>query len=376
MNSSGPKRKQHIVVGISGGVDSAVTALQLAKAGHHLQAVFMQNWQAAPDDPHCTASQDLSDARAVCDQIGIPLQVVDFSKQYWDLVFQRCLDDFAAGFTPNPDILCNSEIKFNYFLQHALDKGADYIATGHYAQCKANADSYELHRGLDNSKDQSYFLHALNPQQLSKAIFPLGEIEKKQVREIAYNAKLINATKSDSTGICFIGERKFKPFLEEYLLAKPGIIEDENGTQVGKHDGLMFYTLGQRKGLLIGGCKGYAELPWYVIEKRQQDNVLVVGQGHQNPKLLSTTLTTKNMHWIKGEPPTEKWPLKCTAQIRYRQKEAECTITPITGENTTTCYRVNFSEPQWAITPGQSIVIYQKTNCLGGAAIASTEKAK
>jgi tRNA-uridine 2-sulfurtransferase len=372
MNSSAPKCKQHIVVGISGGVDSAVTALQLAKQGHHLQGIFMQNWQAAPDDPHCTASQDLSDARAICDQIGIPLQVVDFSKQYWDLVFQRCLDDFAAGFTPNPDILCNSEIKFNCFLQHAIDNGADYIATGHYAQCKLINDSYELHRGVDNSKDQSYFLHALNQQQLSKAIFPLGEIEKKQVREIALKANLANAKKADSTGICFIGERRFKPFLAEYLLAKPGVIEDEHGKAIGKHDGLMFYTLGQRKGLQIGGCKGYAELPWYVIEKRQQDNILVVGQGHQHPKLLSTSLITQNMHWIKGKAATDKWPLKCKAQIRYRQKAAECNISPITNNNADGCYLVEFTEPQWAITPGQSVVIYLEDACLGGAIINHT----
>lgn len=366
MNSQ--SRKKHIVVGISGGVDSAVTALKLANQGHHLQAVFMQNWQSDNNDPYCSAEQDLSDAKSVCDQIGIPLKVVNFSKQYWDLVFQRCLDDFAQGFTPNPDILCNSEIKFSCFMQHAFELGAEYIATGHYVRSSHEEKHYQLLRGLDPSKDQSYFLYALNQAQLKHSIFPLGNIKKSQVREIAHKAKLTNSNKADSTGICFIGERRFKPFLAEYMLAKPGRIEDEHGNHIGSHDGLMFYTLGQRKGLQIGGCKGYQELPWYVINKKQQDNILIVGQGHQHPQLLSKKLITKKMHWIKGEAATKTWPLQCMAQIRYRQKPAICTITPT--ENG--CYQVDFNEAQWAITPGQSIVIYQETVCLGGAIIAES----
>ena len=354
------------MVGLSGGVDSAVTALQMVQAGHEVQGLFMQNWRPRADDPYCTAEQDLTDARAVCDVLGIPLQVVDFSQQYLDRVFQRCLDDFAAGFTPNPDILCNREIKFSCMLQHARSLGGDYLATGHYAQ-HAQRDGQELLcRGVDLSKDQSYFLAALDQQQLAPALFPLGNLHKSAVRRLALEAGLPNAQKPDSTGICFIGERRFKPFLAEYILAQPGRIEDETGHVMGQHDGLMFYTLGQRKGLGIGGRSGAAELPWFVLEKRLSDNVLVVGQGREHPKLLRHSLRCANVHWIAGQPALRSdQRLHCQGQIRYRQAAVACQLWQIADD----AWQVEFAEAQWAITPGQIVVFYADDTCLGSATI-------
>lgn len=354
-----------VIVGLSGGVDSAVAALLLQQQGYAVEGLFMRNWEADDNDPYCTAHQDLSDARAVCDRLGIPLHTVNFSQQYWDNVFQHFLNEYAAGRTPNPDILCNKEIKFKAFLDHALQLGADYIATGHYARCYQRDKYYQLGKSVDVNKDQTYFLYTLGPAQLERSLFPIGELTKPQVRVLAKTIGFSNYAKKDSTGICFIGERKFKQFLQEYLLPKPGVITTTEGEVVGRHDGLMFYTLGQRKGLKIGGQKYKAEAPWYVVEKDLAHNVLLVAQQHDHPCLLATTLICDQTHWIAGHAPT--LPLQCTAKTRYRQFEQPCTVVALDE----TRYQVIFAEPQWAMTPGQSVVFYQQAFCLGGGVIQS-----
>lgn len=354
---------QKVVVGISGGVDSAVSALLLKQQGYQVSGVFMQNWNAERDDPHCTAEQDLSDARAVCDQIGIPLHTVNFAREYWDRVFQHCLDAFAAGRTPNPDIWCNREIKFSVFLDYALALGADKLATGHYAQIRQDNGIYQLCRGIDDNKDQTYFLYTLNQYQLTHSLFPLGNLHKTRVREIAQQHNLSNAGKKDSTGICFIGERKFKPFLQEFLLAQPGDIESEDGKILGKHDGVIFYTLGQRKGLKLGSCESSEETAWYVIDKDVRRNILIVGQGHNHPRLYSRHVICSQPHWVGEQEPTEGF--RCTAKNRYRQPDQACHIKPLSKDR----LAVEFETPQRAVTPGQSIVFYQNAVCLGGATI-------
>ncbi len=356
--------KLKIAVGISGGVDSAVTALLLKQQGHEVSGIFMQNWEADRDDPNCTSEQDLSDARAVCDQIGIPLTTVNFSKQYWEQVFQYCLDEFALGRTPNPDIWCNREIKFNVFLKHALDLGADKLATGHYARISDN-ESFKLLRGLDSNKDQTYFLYTLNQMQLSHSIFPVGEMHKPDVRKFAEQHGLINSAKKDSTGICFIGERDFKVFLKEFLLAQPGDIETPNGKKVGRHDGVIYYTLGQRKGLNIGGLQDHSEQAWYVLDKDVKRNALIVGQGHDHPLLFSNKIICNNMHWVSETAPNV--PITLGSKMRYRQPDQVCTLTKIDNEN----YQVEYEVPQRANTPGQSVVFYQDEVCLGGGTIDS-----
>ncbi len=358
------KDKQKIVVGLSGGVDSAVTALLLKEQGHEVTGIFMRNWESENDDPHCTAEQDLSDARAICDQIDIPLQTVNFAQEYWDNVFQYCLDEFAAGRTPNPDIWCNREIKFNVFLQYALSQGADYLATGHYACIEKSNNLFQLLRGADTNKDQSYFLYTLGQKQLAHSLFPLGNMEKTTVREVAEKNNLVNYAKKDSTGICFIGERKFKEFLSEFILAQPGNMETPDGKVIGKHDGVMFYTLGQRKGLNIGGIKDASEEAWYVLKKDVKRNVLIVGQGHDHPLLFSTQLNCKELHWVAGSAPNIK---QCSAKTRYRQSDQACAITPI-GEDE---FSVEFAQAQRAVTPGQSIVFYDNDICLGGGIITN-----
>jgi tRNA-uridine 2-sulfurtransferase len=355
--------KKHIVVGLSGGVDSSVAAWLLKKQGHQVTGVFMQNWMADVDDPHCSAQQDLSDARTVCDKLGIPLRTINFAKAYWDNVFQHFLDELSAGRTPNPDILCNQEIKFKAFLNYALELGADFIATGHYAQTYRHHDNIYLQRGVDVTKDQTYFLHRLNSHQLSHSWFPIGQLEKQAVRAIAQDVGFVTAAKKDSTGICFIGERRFKEFLAEYLLAQPGNIETDKGDIIGKHNGLMFYTLGQRQGLGIGGHKKYSEAPWYVLVKDIKRNTLIVGQDSTHPLLMKTSLICDQVNWIATSPTL---PLQCTAKIRYRQEDQSCIIS-----QTETGFRVDFAEPQRAITPGQSVVFYQQNLCLGGGVIQS-----
>ncbi|HEX2548814.1 MAG TPA: tRNA 2-thiouridine(34) synthase MnmA, partial [Gammaproteobacteria bacterium] len=283
---------KHIIVGMSGGVDSSVTALLLKNAGHHVEGVFMKNWEEESDYP-CPASADMKDAKAVCDKLNIEFHTVNFAPEYWAHVFSHFLDEYKKGRTPNPDILCNKEIKFKAFLNYARQRGADFIATGHYARINAQ---HQLLKGVDQNKDQSYFLYALNQTQLSQSIFPLGELEKNKVRQIAKDANFINHSKKDSTGICFIGERKFKNFLNDFLPAKPGPIETDAGKVMGLHDGLMFYTLGQRQGLKIGGQKDADETPWYVVHKNVKDNILIVAQGNNHPLLFRHELYVKNIH--------------------------------------------------------------------------------
>jgi tRNA-uridine 2-sulfurtransferase len=352
-----------IIVGMSGGVDSSVTALLLQQQGYQVQGVFMQNWEEdLSGDPFCSTSQDLKDVEAVCSLLNIPFHTVHFAQEYWNRVFQHFLDEYAAGRTPNPDILCNQEIKFKAFLDYAMAQGADYIATGHYARIHGDKDQFYLLKGRDLSKDQSYFLYTLQQSQLARSLFPLGELTKPDVRQLARDAGLVNHAKKDSTGICFIGERKFRNFLSEYLLARPGAIETLDGEVLGKHDGLMFYTLGQRQGLGIGGRRQAQPAPWYVIDKDRARNVLVVGQSHDHPKLLNRFLQCRQLKWVGGSPP--QFPLHCAAKTRYRQLEAACVVREL-GDN---C-EVEFDQPQWAITPGQSVVFYQNEICLGGGVI-------
>lgn len=363
--SSMANSKQKIIVGISGGVDSAVTALLQKQQGHEVAGIFMQNWEAGQDDPFCTAEQDLSDARAIADQIGIPLYTVNFAREYWDHVFQHCLDEFAAGRTPNPDIFCNREIKFKVFLEHALTLGAEKLATGHYARIAYDENNgYQLLRGLDPSKDQAYFLQSLNQYQLQHSLFPIGGLLKSNVRKIAEQYGLINYAKKDSTGICFIGEREFKTFLQEFILAQPGDIETIDGKKLGKHDGIMFYTLGQRKGLNIGGVQNLDEKPWYVLQKEIKRNVLIVGQGYDHPLLYSRYLTCHQAHWVSGSAPST--PKLYMAKTRHLQPDQPCMLTKIDDQQ----FRVEFENPLRAITPGQCIAFYQGEICLGGATIS------
>lgn len=374
-----------IVMGMSGGVDSSVAAKLLVEQGHKLIGVFMQNWQADNDDPHCSAEQDLTDARSVCDKLGIPLKTVSFAKEYWDRVFQYFLDEYSAGRTPNPDILCNKEIKFKAFLDYALELGADAIATGHYARIGKSGDSLQLLRGLDHNKDQSYFLYTLGQRALKHALFPIGEMEKPEVRRIAEEAGFINSNKKDSTGICFIGERKFKSFLNEYLLAQPGNIETTDGDVIGSHQGLMFYTLGQRQGLQLGGLKNYKEAPWYVLDKDISRNVLIAGQDHDHPLLMKKSLVCDQLHWVSGTAPEDNTEL--TAKVRYRHTDQECVVRDFSGSRIfekvlpsnvipdkparsgTRMTEVEFKQAQRAITPGQSVVFYKDEVCLGGGII-------
>lgn len=351
-----------VIVGMSGGVDSSVAAFLLKQQGYNVEGLFMKNWEDH-NDPHCSATQDLADAKAVCDRLNIPLHTVNFSTTYWDRVFQYFLDEYHAGRTPNPDILCNKEIKFKAFLDYALQQGADYIATGHYARKKTDADGVYLLKGKDREKDQTYFLYAIGRPALEKSLFPIGDYPKSEVRAIAEAQGFITHNKKDSTGICFIGERKFKNFLSEYLLYQPGEIHSTQGEVIGKHDGLMFYTLGQRQGLQIGGKKNHSEAPWYVVGKNIPNNVLIVAQSNDHPLLFSQGLICSQLHWFSDEKPEAGF--SCTAKIRYRQMDQHCIIAP-QNENE---YIVMFIDRQRAVTPGQSIVFYQNNICLGGAII-------
>lgn len=357
------KNKKKVIVGLSGGVDSSVTAYLLQQQGYKVAGIFMQNWQSENDDPHCLAEQDLSDARAVCEHLSIPFHLVNFAKDYWGQVFQYCLDEFAASRTPNPDIWCNKYIKFKALLDHALELGADYLATGHYVQKSENDGQYQLLKGQDPNKEQSYFLYTLGQHELKHSLFPIGALAKTEVRAIAEKIGLHNHAKKDSTGICFIGERPFKQFLNEFLLSKPGPMKTPEGKVLGQHDGLMFYTLGQRKGLNLGGQKECEQNPWYVVNKDVANNTLIVAQGHDHPLLYQSNLTCAQLHWVTDRTP--KFPLACHAKTRYRQADQACTIEKVNDDQ----LLVQFNQPQRAITPGQSVVFYQDDYCLGGGTI-------
>ena len=353
-----------VICGMSGGVDSSVSAFILQQQGYQVEGLFMKNWEEDDDTDYCTAAADLADAQAVCDKLGIKLHKINFAAEYWDNVFEHFLNEYKAGRTPNPDILCNKEIKFKAFLEYAAeDLGANYIATGHYVRRRGADDNAQLLRGLDANKDQSYFLYTLSSKQVGQSLFPVGDIEKPIVRAIAEDLGLITAKKKDSTGICFIGERKFKDFLARYLPAQPGNIRTVEGDIIGRHDGLMYHTLGQRKGLGIGGVKGASEEAWYVVEKDLVNNELIVAQGHDHSALLSTGLIAQQLHWVDRQPIRE--PLRCTVKTRYRQTDVPCTIEPIDDES----IKVIFDEAQIAVTPGQSAVFYLDEVCLGGGII-------
>jgi len=348
---------------MSGGVDSSVAALLLLEQGFEVSGLFMKNWEEDDDTGLCTARQDLADAQQVCDRLGIPLQTVNFAAEYWDHVFEVFLRECQAGRTPNPDILCNKHIKFKAFLDRALDLGADAIATGHYARIEQHAGRRRLLKGLDCGKDQSYFLYALGQGPLERSMFPLGEVEKGEVRKRARVAGFANHRKKDSTGICFIGERRFRDFLGRFLPPEPGEIRTPGGQVIGEHHGLMYYTLGQRQGLGIGGRKGAEAEPWYVLQKDRENNVLIVGQGHDHPWLYHDVLEAGSTDWVSGEPLPR--PRRCAAKTRYRQADQRCILEPLAEDRV----RVSFDEPQRAITPGQSVVFYQDDKCLGGGVI-------
>jgi tRNA-specific 2-thiouridylase len=360
--------KQRIVVGLSGGVDSAVSAWLLKRAGHEVVGLFMKNWEDDDDSEYCSANVDFVDAAAVADVIGIEIEHVNFATEYKDRVFAEFLREVRAGRTPNPDVLCNAEIKFKAFLDHAMRLGAEKIATGHYARVRERAGAFELLKGLDPAKDQSYFLHRLTQAQLARTLFPVGELKKTEVRRLAAEIGLPNAKKKDSTGICFIGERPFREFLNRYLSHAPGPIEDERGRRLGTHVGLSFYTLGQRQGLGIGGVRGRADAagehaPWFVARKDLQRNVLVVVQGHEHPALQYASLAADDLSWIAGVPPA---PGRYAAKTRYRQTDAACALSLRDA-----ALMLDFDQPQWAVTPGQSAVLYDGEVCLGGGVIAS-----
>jgi tRNA-uridine 2-sulfurtransferase len=360
-------KKQRIVVGLSGGVDSAVTAHLLKAQGHEVVAIFMKNWEGDDGDEYCSSNIDFVDAASVAEVLGIEIEHVNFASEYKDRVFAEFLREYSAGRTPNPDILCNAEIKFKAFLDHAMRLGAEKIATGHYARVRLNEATakYELLKGLDNSKDQSYFLHRLNQAQLSKTLFPVGELHKTEVRRIADEIKLPNARKKDSTGICFIGERPFREFLNRYIANKPGAIKDETGRTVGKHVGLSFYTLGQRQGLGIGGIKDAPEIPWFVASKDMKSNMLIAVQGHDHQLLQSHKLTALDVSWVAGTSPAQG---QYAAKTRYRQSDSPCgfqSMSSLTAKG----FALDFEAPQWAVTPGQSAVLYDGEVCLGGGVI-------
>ncbi|KQX37842.1 tRNA 2-thiouridine(34) synthase MnmA [Variovorax sp. Root434] len=365
--------KHRIVVGLSGGVDSAVTAHLLKQQGHEVVGIFMKNWEDDDDSEYCSSNIDFVDAASVADVLGIEIEHVNFAADYKDRVFAEFLREYKAGRTPNPDVLCNAEIKFKAFLDHAMRLGAEKIATGHYARVRLNeaTDKHELLKGLDPSKDQSYFLHRLNQAQLSKTLFPVGELHKTEVRRIAEEIGLPNAKKKDSTGICFIGERPFREFLNRYISKEPGPIKDDRGRKLGEHQGLSFYTLGQRQGLGIGGVKERGaqrgsgdHSPWFVARKDVEKNTLWVVQGHDHPWLLSSELKADDASWVSGEAPA---PRGYGSKARYRQADAACEMD--TGGDSGVAFALRFGEPQWAVTPGQSAVLYDGERCLGGGVI-------
>jgi tRNA-specific 2-thiouridylase len=358
--------KKKVVIGMSGGVDSSVAAWLLKEQGYEVVGLFMKNWEDDDDSEFCSSRQDWIDAASVADVVGVDIEAVNFSAQYKDRVFAEFLREYQAGRTPNPDVLCNAEIKFKCFLDHAMELGADLIATGHYARVRQGGAGVELLKAFDATKDQSYFLHRLNQAQLSRTLFPLGEIAKTEVRQIAEKLALPNARKKDSTGICFIGERPFREFLNRYLSYQPGPMLTPDGQQVGQHVGLSFYTLGQRKGIGIGGVKSRQNADgisdaWYVARKDVATNTLYVVQGHDHPWLLSCALSFEQASWVAGAAPA---PGQLAAKTRYRQADVACAL----GADGDT-FALDFTEPQWAVTPGQSAVLYDGDVCLGGGII-------
>jgi len=359
-----PSAGSRVIVGLSGGVDSSVAALLLKRQGIDVSGVFMKNWEDFDPEGRCPAERDARDALAACDRIGIELDAVNFVERYRERVFSYFLDEIRAGRTPNPDVLCNSEIKFRAFLDHALTAGAALIATGHYAGVVERDGRYHLLRGRDPGKDQTYFLHRLSQDQLSRALFPLQGLLKRDVRRLAREAGLANHAKKDSTGICFIGERRFRSFLSRYVPERPGEIRGVDGRLLGEHLGVEFYTLGQRQGLGVGGRAGGNGQPWYVVAKELVTNTVVVAQGHDHPLLYCRRLETGPLHWITAAP-TAGGPVRCTAKTRYRQADQPCTIEPVAADR----YRVDFDAPQRAVTPGQSVVFYRGEECLGGGVI-------
>lgn len=352
-----------IVVGLSGGVDSSVAALLLVEQGYEVHGVFMKNWEESFEAGYCSAAEDMDDARAVCETLNIPLHTVNFTAEYQERVFHYFLDEYRWGRTPNPDILCNTEIKFRAFLDHARQLGADAIATGHYVRSIQREGRQHLLKGCDPGKDQSYFLYGLDQEQLASARFPVGNLLKSEVRERAAAVGLVTHAKKDSTGICFIGERRFREFLSRYLPSQPGLIHTVDGQPVGEHVGLMFYTIGQRQGLRIGGQREGSGEPWYVVGKNLERNILIVAQGHHHPALFHRWLRASQLHWITGESPS--LPLVCAAKIRYRQPDQACVLKMLEED----CAEVRFAELQRAITPGQSVVFYREDECLGGGII-------
>jgi tRNA-specific 2-thiouridylase len=365
---AGPRpatRRKRVIVGMSGGVDSSVAAWLLKQQGFDVVGLFMKNWEDDDTDDYCTSREDLVDAAAVADVIGIELDAVNFAAEYRQRVFGQFLREYEAGRTPNPDVLCNSEIKFRAFLDHARMLGADHIATGHYARVRATPGGIELMKAKDAAKDQSYFLHQLTQEQLAPVLFPLGEIPKREVRAIARREGIPTWAKKDSTGICFIGERPFRDFLARYLPRVPGPVETSDGRVVGRHHGLAYYTLGQRQGLGIGGTRDGSELPWFVAGKVQARNVLVVVQGHDHPELYRATVDAQDMHWLAGTPASRAVLARVGAKTRYRMPDAACGV-EIDGDH---C-RATFAAPQWAPTPGQYLVLYDGDVCLGGGVIA------
>jgi len=365
--------KHRIVVGLSGGVDSSVAAWLLKKAGHEVVGIFMKNWEDDDTDEYCSSRQDLVDAASVADVVGIEFEAVNFAAEYRDRVFAAFLREYGAGRTPNPDVLCNSEIKFRSFLDHARTQGADRIATGHYARLGHRAGSVELLKAADGSKDQTYFLHQLTQEQLASSLFPIGDMTKRQVRALAREQGIPTYAKKDSTGICFIGERPFREFLARYLPKQSGPMRTPEGVVVGHHQGLAYYTLGQRQGLGIGGTHGGSSEPWFVAGKDRENNTLLVVQGHGDRRLYSRIVETSPMHWIAGTPPRS---LRLAAKTRYRMPDASCILEPVesmTGSDSPDRrWRARFDAPQWAPTPGQYLVIYDGDVCLGGAVIEST----
>jgi tRNA-specific 2-thiouridylase len=352
-----------VVVGMSGGVDSSVAAYLLKKQGYQVIGVFMKNWEEDDTDDYCSAAEDMADAKSIADKLNIPFKTINFSAEYWDRVFEYFLEEYRSGRTPNPDIMCNKEIKFKAFLDYAVVLGAEYIATGHYVRVSRENGKSQMLRGIDGNKDQSYFLYTLNQQQLNKSLFPVGELDKSEVRKIAEEQGFVTADKKDSTGICFIGERKFKDFLEQYIPAQPGEIEDDQGNIIGKHSGLMYHTLGQRKGIGIGGLANKSEQPWYVVSKDLTRNVLIVGQGHDHPLMLSNGLVASQLHWVDKDNLADSF--RCTAKSRYRQTDFSCLVERVDQEN----WKITFDDKQRAVTPGQSVVLYKDEQCLGGGII-------